>query len=137
MNTDEAVALGEAIRVLRQRQGLSAERLAYQAGVSKQTVLSIENGRFKDRPYSLPAIAEVLGIPPDEITGAAARLQRRDVPDPNGGQGRSRYDQARDRVRSAAIRRSEKERLLALIDQFEVQQRALDDSLATILDGLS
>jgi hypothetical protein len=71
------------------------------------------------------------------VTGTAARLQRGTMADPNGEQGRSRYDQARDQIGSAAIPQSEKKRLLALIDQFEVQQRALDDSLATILDGIS
>lgn len=138
MNTTEAAALGEAIRKLRRHQGLTAEKLAYQAGVSKQTVLTVENGKFKERPYSLPAIAEVLHVPPDDIINAAARLERgRTAPDPNV-QALTQYDQARDRVRSAAgVSQPEKQRLLAVIDQFEVQQRALDDSLATILDGIS
>lgn len=137
MDTDKAAALGEAIRALRWRRGLSAERLAYQAGVSKQTVLSIENGKFKDRPYSLPAIAEVLDVAPDSIIEAAARLERgRTLLDPDE-QVSTRYEQARRRVRSASISRSEKKRLLAVIDQFEVQQRALDDSLDAILDGIS
>ncbi len=38
--------LGEAVRVLRERRGLSQESLAAQAGVHRSTVLKVENDRL-------------------------------------------------------------------------------------------
>lgn len=140
MNSTEARALGEALRMLRHRHGLSAERLARQAGVSRETVLSIENGKFKDRPYSLPAICEALGVAPADVMDSAARIKSGiPVPEPrrDGLERRvTRYDKARARVRSADIPRSERERLLSVIDRLEVQQGALDEVLDATVDGI-
>lgn len=44
-NKDALVYIGELIRTERKKRGWTAEELAYQAQVNKNTVTAIENGR--------------------------------------------------------------------------------------------
>lgn len=141
--TTDPRAIGEAVRRLRQRQGLSAERLAYQAHVSRSTVLTVENGKFTGRPYSLPAICEALGVTVGELEDIATKpdsIAKTPSAPTDGYEGPerrlTRYDKARERVRNSDVPRSEKERLLSFIDRLEVQQGVLDESLDATVDGI-
>jgi transcriptional regulator with XRE-family HTH domain len=65
--------MGERLRELRERVGLSQEKLAHQAGLSSAVVFRIEQDRPGNPTLStLVALARVLGITPgnlvDELT---------------------------------------------------------------------
>lgn len=64
--------LGHAVRELREARGLSQERLAAQAGVSKAAIGLLELGRFQKQPYTLPKIAEALGVTVATLTTEGA-----------------------------------------------------------------
>ncbi|MBX9924985.1 MAG: XRE family transcriptional regulator [Hyphomicrobiaceae bacterium] len=57
------VALGEQIRVFRQRRGLSSLELARDAGLSAGMLSKIENGQVSASLESLEAIADALSLP--------------------------------------------------------------------------
>ena len=55
-------ALGDQVVKLRQKRGLSLERLAYEAGISKGNLSDIENGKKDPRLSTLLLIASGLDI---------------------------------------------------------------------------
>lgn len=60
---------GQRLRTLREARRLSQEQLAYQAGVSKSTVASIEQGNTQTPNWlTLRALASVLDTDVDGIT---------------------------------------------------------------------
>ncbi len=65
--------LGRQIRILRERRGLSLNRLARQSGVSVTGIRNIELGRANSGLLTVVAILDVLGVSIDELVGMARR----------------------------------------------------------------
>jgi transcriptional regulator with XRE-family HTH domain len=59
--------LGEAVRTLRARRGLSTRALAALAGVSQPLVSKVENGSTRPSVPTLYALAEALGVGPADL----------------------------------------------------------------------
>ena len=60
---------GATLRALRQKAGLSQQRLAERAGLAMLTVSRIELGKVSaSHPLTIKALAEALGVPADMIT---------------------------------------------------------------------
>lgn len=60
--------LAKKIRELRNKKGLSQERLARVAGVSYNTVVKIESGESKNPTFqTMAGIAKALGVSLDEL----------------------------------------------------------------------
>ena len=60
-------ALGQSIRAVRERQGLSQNQLALMIGSSKSHIWRIETGRVGVGIDDLSRIADALGIPVREL----------------------------------------------------------------------
>lgn len=56
--------LGERIRSLRRRRGLTVQALASSCGLSKGFISQVENGRTSPSLNTLAGLAKVLGVPP-------------------------------------------------------------------------
>lgn len=61
--------LGERILNLRKESGQSQENLAEQLGVSRQTISRWENGKSIPDAACIKKMAEIYGIPADQILG--------------------------------------------------------------------
>ncbi len=59
--------IGERIREIRIKAGITQERLAFLAGLSTASINSIENGQSMIWLISFAKIAEALGVSPDDI----------------------------------------------------------------------
>jgi len=59
---NQAKALGERIRQLRQRRDLSMAQLAELAGLSRQQIWKYETGRDQPHVQSLRRLADALGV---------------------------------------------------------------------------
>lgn len=59
--------LSNRLRVARAERGLSQEQLARAAGVSRQTISSIEKGQYGPSALLAFRLARVLGTPVDEL----------------------------------------------------------------------
>ncbi|MFP5387719.1 MAG: helix-turn-helix domain-containing protein [Thermoleophilia bacterium] len=68
-------ALGEAVRELREKQGITQERLAQDAGVTTGTVSLVERGRSNPAWGTVKAIAEGLGVSLVELAKRASDLE--------------------------------------------------------------
>jgi transcriptional regulator with XRE-family HTH domain len=66
-----ARAVGEAIRSIREQQGLSQEELAHRSGVHRTYVGGIERGERNPTVESLKKIADGLGVEPEDILARA------------------------------------------------------------------
>lgn len=63
-------ALAQRLRTLRVHRGLSQEQLGQQAGVPRQIISGLENGkRPSPSPATLQALADVLGVTPRQLKG--------------------------------------------------------------------
>ena len=63
MNTWIGGVHGPTVRALREKLGVSQERLAARAGLAMQTISRIETGRSKvSHPLTIKAIADALDI---------------------------------------------------------------------------
>jgi putative transcriptional regulator len=67
MATDHEPRLLNRLRVARAEQDLSQERLARAAGVSRQTISSIETGQYCPSTLLAFRLARVLGVRVEEI----------------------------------------------------------------------
>jgi transcriptional regulator with XRE-family HTH domain len=65
--------LGEAIRELREKRGLTQERLAQDAGVTTGTVSLLERGQSNPAWGTVKALADGLGVTMAELAKVAAR----------------------------------------------------------------
>ena len=63
--------LGPKLHRLRREKGLTLAQVAEHLGVSKPTVWAWEKGKARPLPDRLDAIADVLGVAIDELTGLA------------------------------------------------------------------
>ena len=57
------------LKIARRHRGLSLQRIAELAGVSKLTVIRIESGKTTPRKETLERLAKALQVEPDELTG--------------------------------------------------------------------
>ena len=55
------------LKRLRLRKLLSQDRLAKLSGVSRTTVVAIENNQHKPQPLTIQKLANALGVDPSEI----------------------------------------------------------------------
>ena len=67
--------LGEAIRTLREKRGLSQESLAPQAGITPGTLSLIERGEANPTWGTVRGIAAALGVSVSALAKAAERLE--------------------------------------------------------------
>jgi transcriptional regulator with XRE-family HTH domain len=63
----DALLFGRNLCLARRRRGLSAERLARRAGMSRDGVYKIELGQRSPRLGTLLALADALGVSPCEL----------------------------------------------------------------------
>lgn len=61
--------IAERINRLLKERGMSQSTLAYESGLSAQTISNIMQGHRNPNPASLKAIADVLGVYDDYLTG--------------------------------------------------------------------
>lgn len=69
------LALGEAIRALRKKQGDSQEKLAREAGITPNMVSLIERGEGNPSWVTVRGIANALGLSVAELAKAAEKLE--------------------------------------------------------------
>jgi transcriptional regulator with XRE-family HTH domain len=68
-------ALGEAVRRIREKRGMTQERLAQDAGVTTGTVSLVERGRSNPAWGTVKAIAKGLEISISDLAGLADQLE--------------------------------------------------------------
>jgi transcriptional regulator with XRE-family HTH domain len=68
-------ALGEAVRQLREKRGITQERLAQEAGLTVGTVSLIERGRSNPAWGTVKAIGKALGVAMCELGQLSDRLE--------------------------------------------------------------
>jgi transcriptional regulator with XRE-family HTH domain len=68
-------ALGEAVRQLREKRGITQERLAQDAGVTTGTVSLIERGRSNPAWGTIKALSDGLGVSLVEFVKLASRIE--------------------------------------------------------------
>lgn len=73
---DPQPALGEAIRQLRNKRGLSQEDLAHAAGVTTGTISAIERGNSNPTWGTVKSIAKALEVSVPELAKLADKLER-------------------------------------------------------------
>lgn len=66
MANEQRMQVAEKVAELRHERGWSQKRLADEAGVSENTVLSIEQGKHTPQPAKLRAVLAALGVEPDQ-----------------------------------------------------------------------
>jgi transcriptional regulator with XRE-family HTH domain len=74
--TNPQPALGEAIRQLRTRRGISQEDLAHLAGVTTGTLSVIERGRSNPAWGTVKAIAKALDVSMPELAKLTEKHER-------------------------------------------------------------
>lgn len=108
---DEKV-IGERIRELRKRQGMSQAELAAELGVNQTAVSDYETGAARIHAAMLAALARVLRVSADEILGlSAARTARTSSPAPD-----RRFLRRLERLHQ--LSRRDQQALLGTIDAF-------------------
>jgi len=65
-NQEETVPLGNRLKELRARHDLTQEALADAVGVSRQSIISIEKGRYSPSVTLALRIARILQVPLEE-----------------------------------------------------------------------
>ena len=60
-------AMGKTIRALRKEQGLSQAQLAFEAGITRNQIVSIESGKANFTMKTLLLICSVLNVRPPDI----------------------------------------------------------------------
>jgi len=76
-HSDPQPALGEAVRTLRKRAGLSQEALAERSGLAPSEVTRIESGLTDPVWGDVRRIAGGLGVPLEELAELAEELEDR------------------------------------------------------------
>jgi transcriptional regulator with XRE-family HTH domain len=66
-------ALGEAVRELREKRGITQERLAQDAGLTTGTVSLLERGQSNPAWGTVKALADGLGVTVVELAKVAAK----------------------------------------------------------------
>jgi transcriptional regulator with XRE-family HTH domain len=88
---DTIPPVGERIRDVRSRRGLSVRQLAREVGVSASLVSQIENGRSRPSVSTLYAITQALGVSVEDVFDTASEVDatsgRSATPGPASGSG--------------------------------------------------
>lgn len=69
-------ALGKAIRQLREKRGVTQERLAQDAGVTTGTVSLVERGKSNPAWGTIKALSQGLGASIEEIAALADSIEK-------------------------------------------------------------
>lgn len=69
------LALGEAVRYIREREELTQEELAFQAGVHPTWISDVETGKRDPRLSSVARLAVALGVTTMELIATAERTE--------------------------------------------------------------
>jgi transcriptional regulator with XRE-family HTH domain len=69
-------AFGQVVREARLSQGLTQEELAFNAGLNRNFVMSIEKGRRKPSIITIFSLAKGLGISPSVLVSRTDQLMR-------------------------------------------------------------
>lgn len=67
--------LGEAVRQLREKRGVTQERLAQEAGLTTGTVSLVERGRSNPAWGTVKAVADGLGVSMVELVELAEKIE--------------------------------------------------------------
>lgn len=70
-------AISDLLKRARIRKGLTQEATAHAANISMSTMQRLEAGRVTPTPQTLVALADLLGLSPDDVF-TAARLEKPD-----------------------------------------------------------
>ena len=73
------MTLGESVRKLREKKGISLRELSRQVGVSPSFLSDLENGRRHPKADRLDEIAKVLGVPSSELAELDHRSSLEDL----------------------------------------------------------
>lgn len=68
-------ALGEAVRQLREKRGLTQERLAQDAGLTTGTISLIERGRSNPAWGTVKALADGIGVSVAALATLASKIE--------------------------------------------------------------
>lgn len=74
--------LGKRIAQLRSERSMTQQQLADALGIAQQTLANYETGRSRLPVSLLPPLAELFGVPLDQIMGQSAHLPRARKPGP-------------------------------------------------------
>jgi transcriptional regulator with XRE-family HTH domain len=107
---DEKV-IGERIRELRKRQGLSQAELAAELGLNQTAISDYETGEARIHAAMLAALARVLRTSADEILGLSSARTARALPAPD-----RRFLRRLERLHQ--LSRRDQQALLGTIDAF-------------------
>jgi transcriptional regulator with XRE-family HTH domain len=73
-----ALTIGECLKTIRKKRGLSQQKLAEEAGLSYVMIAKIEQGVTKEPSVmSMMKLADVLGVSLDELVGRTLDRSRR------------------------------------------------------------
>lgn len=72
---NQQVALGEAIRYIREREEMTQEELAFRAGVHPTWISRMESGRWDPRWSSVSQVVDGLGVTMVELVAMAERME--------------------------------------------------------------
>ena len=75
----DQIALGMAIRSIREKQNMSAKELSLAAGLPDYTVSRIENGNMRLEFATAAKITSALGVGMDALAAMAIKLTPKDV----------------------------------------------------------
>jgi transcriptional regulator with XRE-family HTH domain len=75
MPSPQKTAIGQAVREIRRREGLTQEALGFRAGLHPTWISAIETGRRDPRWSTIKQIAEGLGTSEVEIVALSKRLE--------------------------------------------------------------
>ncbi len=73
----EKARIGARVRTARDVRALTQQELADKVGIAPQQLSRIENGHMRPRPQTIRRLAEALGVPVEQITGAEELFSRR------------------------------------------------------------
>lgn len=70
------VALGQSVRALREKMGISQEELAHQSGLHRTYVGSVERGERNVSLLNIRALADALGVQAWELLRSAEKTRQ-------------------------------------------------------------
>jgi transcriptional regulator with XRE-family HTH domain len=73
---DKEASVRYRIREARENKVLSQVDLAEASGVSRTTIIEIEQGKVTPRPATVRRLAKALGVPPEELIDRTPPAQR-------------------------------------------------------------
>lgn len=128
-NPDDAT-IGANIRALRQRRGLTQEKLAAALGITFQQVQKYEKGTNRVSGSKLVAMANALAVPLEALFAGTGSEVTQGLPMPQlpilSNQGR-RLVEAFERIEDAALRRH----LLGLVEALSAHDGPIDPQMMT------